>query len=71
MANNTNNININTTTNSRPNTTPLPHRDLLHPKKSALRLGGVGTTQDNSFSLDSNSIYRQIDSFSNYSIREY
>ncbi|CAF2052297.1 unnamed protein product [Rotaria magnacalcarata] len=67
MANNTNNININTTTNSRPSTTPLPHRDLLHPKKSTLRLGGVGTTQDNSFSSDSNSIYRQGSAESNYS----
>ncbi|CAF3513117.1 unnamed protein product [Rotaria sp. Silwood1] len=60
MANNTNNINFNITTNSRPNTNPLPHRDLLQPKKLTSRLGGIGTTQDSSFSSDSNSIYRQV-----------
>jgi hypothetical protein len=31
-ANSTNDINFNSPTNSRPNTNPLPHRDLLHPK---------------------------------------
>ncbi|CAF1212932.1 unnamed protein product [Rotaria sordida] len=67
MANNTNTINFNTTTNSRPNTNPLPHRDLLHPKKLGSRLGGIGTTQDSSFSSDSNSIYRQGSAESNYS----
>lgn len=36
MANSTNDINFNTTTNSRPNTNPLPHRDLLHPKVKKL-----------------------------------
>jgi len=32
MANSTNNIDLNSTATSRPNTNPLPHRDLLHPK---------------------------------------
>jgi voltage-dependent calcium channel beta-2 len=66
-ANSTNDINFNSPTNSRPNTNPLPHRDLLHPKKLTSRLVGLGTTQDSSLSSDSNSIYRQGSAESNYS----
>ncbi|CAF0837549.1 unnamed protein product [Adineta steineri] len=67
MANSTNNISYNPTANSRPNTNPLPHRELLLPKKISSRLVGAGTAQDSSLSSDSNSIYRQGSAESNYS----
>jgi voltage-dependent calcium channel beta-2 len=64
MANSTNDINFNPTTT---NTSPLPHRDLLHPKKLRSKFSGLGTVQDSSLSSDSNSIYRQGSAESNYS----